>query len=272
MSDFLSRVVHQKEAEVAEKKRNNPVRELERRAQDHPARDFHGAVSGHGTVIAEIKGKSPSVAAFRQKPEPERLAQIYEENGACAISIVTDQRNFGTSLADVARARSVSRLPVLVKNFVIDSYQVLEARAGGADALLLIARILPLSELSELLDLTHALKMSALVECHDEEEIEKASAAGAKIIGINNRDLGTLEVSLETTRRLVSRIPDGVLSVCESGIKSREAIETLLPLGVDAFLVGGALLDSDDPGAKLQELLGLRGPDSRDARSEGQDG
>ena len=272
MTSFLDRVVRQKEAELAEKKRNRPARELERRASALPVRDFREAVSARGAIIAEIKRKSPSVAGFRQKAEPEQLASIYEAHGARAISIVTDERNFGTCLADVDRVRDSSRLPVLVKDFIVDEYQVIEARAAGADAVLLIARILPARTLASLLDLTHGLGMSALAECHDEADIEKAIVAGATVIGLNNRDLETLEVSLETTRRLVSKIPEGTLSVSESGIDSREAVEALLSLGVDAFLVGGALLDSDAPGEKLHELLGLKGRGSGDTRDEGSDG
>jgi indole-3-glycerol phosphate synthase len=271
LTSFLDRVVRQKEAELAEKKRNRPVRELERRASALSVRDFRDAIAGGGAIIAEIKRKSPSVAGFRQKAEPEELASVYEAHGASAISIVTDERNFGTCLADVDRVRGSSRLPVLVKDFIVDTYQVIEARAAGADALLLIARILPARTFASLLDLTHGLGMSVLAECHDEEDIEKATVAGATIIGLNNRDLGTLDVSIETTGRLVSKIPEGALSVSESGIDSREAVEALLSLGVDAFLVGGALLDSDAPGEKLRELLGLKEPGSGDNREEGPD-
>jgi indole-3-glycerol phosphate synthase len=233
------------------------VREIERSAAGVPVRGFRAALEGRGRIIAEIKGKSPSVASFRQQGAPERLAGIYEQHGASAISIVTDERNFGTSLKDVERVRAASTLPVLVKDFIIDAYQVAEARASGADAVLLIARILSPGALEQLLEHARGLGMDALTECHDEEDIDKARAAGAGILGINNRDLRTLEVSLDTTRRLVPRIPGSALCVSESGIDRRDQIEELSELGVDAFLIGGALLSAEDPAAKLRELAGL---------------
>ncbi len=256
MTGFLERVVKEKAVEIAAKKEASPVAELERRAAKEPLRDFRQAISLRGGIIAEIKKRSPSVTAFRQCGAPPELAAVYETNGARAISIVTDESHFGTSLSDLAGVRRASSLPVLVKDFVIDPYQVVEARAAGADAILLIARILPLRAFVSLLRYAHELGMSALVECHDEEDVAKATAAGAGIIGINNRDLKTLEVSTATTRRLLSVIPDGAIRVSESGIATHGEIEELVGLGVDAFLIGGALLDSVDPGLKLRELIG----------------
>jgi indole-3-glycerol phosphate synthase len=256
MSSFLDRVLSQKREEVAEKRRIRRVNELECLASERPPRNFREAISGGGGIIAEIKGKSPTVAEFLQNGDVERLARIYEANGASAISIVTDEANFKTSLRDVDRVRKISTLPILVKDFIIDSHQVLEARAAGADAVLLIARILSANQLASLLALAERTGMSGLVECHDEEDVEKAADAGASIVGINNRDLGTLEVSLDTTRRLIPRIPEGTVCVSESGIHRREEIESLRSLGVDAFLIGGALLSSDEPGHVLRILLG----------------
>lgn len=257
MAGFLDRVRAEKETELASKKRSTPAAELERRARTLPARNFRDAVSAPGSVIAEIKGKSPTVTVFQQRPDPERLASVYASNGASAISIVTDERNFGTSLRDVRRVRSSCALPVLVKDFIFDDYQVLEARASGADAILLIVRMLDANTLGSLLSYARELGMSALIECHDESDIRAAVEAGARIIGINNRDLRTLEVSVDTTRCLIAEIPSSVVSISESGIDSPATVEALIALGVNAFLVGGALLDSDDPGKKLRELVGV---------------
>ena len=255
MERFLDRVVREKEAEIAVKRAERPAAVLERQAAQ-PARDFLAALEGGGRVIAEIKRRSPSVPAFRHGGDPTALARIYRDGGAVAISIVTDTPNFGTGLADVVAVRSAVELPVLVKDFVIDDYQVLEARAAGADALLLIARILALSSLVRLLGRVRELGMEALVECHDEADVEQAVAAGARIIGVNNRDLATLATTLGTCERLLPLIPPGVLRVAESGIRRRAEVVELARRGADAFLVGGALLNSADPGRTLRELLG----------------
>ncbi len=254
--DFLDGVVLEKKAELSRKKRNLPEAELEKRLPSESPRDFKAAISGGGKIIAEIKKKSPSVSAFRQGGAPEKLAAVYDAEGAAAISIVTDTQNFGTSLADVDMVRCISALPVLVKEFVIDSYQAVEARAAGADALLLIARLLGARELQSLLQRIRALGMAALVECHDREDLHKALDAGADIVGINNRNLATLEVSLDTTRGLLPLIPADVVRVVESGIDDAAQIAELGALGADAFLIGGSLLQSSDPAMKLRELLG----------------
>lgn len=254
--DFLDRVVLQKKAELFRKKQNVSEAELEKRLSPEAPRDFKGAISGGTKIIAEIKKKSPSVAAFRQGGAPEKLAAIYDAEGAAAISIVTDAPNFGTHLADVEMVRGISALPVLVKEFVIDSYQAVEARNGGADALLLIARLLDARALLVLLERIRALGMAALVECHDRDDLHKALDGGADIIGINNRNLATLEVSLDTTRDLLPLIPAGVVRVAESGIDDAAQIAELSALGADAFLIGGSLLQSSDPARKLKDLLG----------------
>jgi indole-3-glycerol phosphate synthase len=256
MERFLDRVVREKEAEIAVKLAERPATVLERQAAAQPVRDFRAALAPGGRMIAEIKRRSPSVPAFRHGGDPGALARIFRDGGAAAISIVTDTPNFGTSLADVAAVRSAVELPVLVKDFVIDDYQVLEARAAGADAVLLIARILEPSSLARLLGRVRALGMEALVECHDEADVERSVTAGARIIGVNNRDLATLTTTLGTCERLLPIIPAGVLRVAESGIRRRADVVELARRGADAFLVGGALLDSDEPGRKLRELLG----------------
>ena len=253
---FLESVIEQKRSEVAARSAQRPIAELERAAADVPVRDFARAVSGGNRVIAELKARTPSVKSFRHSESLHELAHTYADNGAAAISIVTDAHNFGTSLEDVYRVRERVDLPVLVKEFVLDPYQVLEARAHGADAILLIVRMLEWDALTGLLDLTRRLGMAALVETHNEAEMKTALQARAAIVGVNNRDLDTMTVSLDTTRRLARLVPDGVTLVAESGIKTRADVEDLAAHGAGAFLVGGSLLDSPDPGTLLRSLLG----------------
>lgn len=254
---FLEQVIKEKEEELEAKKKARSMEALEEAAAGMASRSFKEALRGGEKIIAEIKGKSPTVDAFLQGGNPVALAGIYETNGAAAISIVTDELNFGTSLRDVEQVRASVSLPILVKDFVIDAYQIVEARASGADCILLIARILTVHALESLLEVARGKGLDVLTECHDEEDIDKARAAGAEIIGINNRDLKSLEVNLEATGRLISRVPEHALCVSESGIDQRNQIEELKDMGVDAFLIGGALLGSEDPGATLRALLDL---------------
>ncbi|MGD8415196.1 MAG: indole-3-glycerol phosphate synthase TrpC, partial [Candidatus Latescibacterota bacterium] len=185
------------------------------------------------------------------------LAAVYRDGGAAAISVVTDQTHFGTTLEDARRARVDSGLPLLVKDFIVDPYQVFEARAHGADAVLLIARILDWNQLTGLLDLVRELGMVALVETHDERDIRDSLQARATVVGVNNRDLDTLEMSTSNTEHLARLIPDGVVLVAESGIQSAADVERMERAGAHAFLVGGVLLDCDDPIRKLKELRGV---------------
>jgi len=259
MSGFLEEIVADKREEVAQKKAAAPMDALVREAGRRDVRDFRAAISRGGVfggVIAELKARTPTIAKFAQSLRLEPLAVTYEYGGAVAISIVTDEKRFGTSLETVRRVRERTSLPVLVKEFVIDPYQLLEARAAGADAVLLIVRLLERDALAQMLEIVRRLGMSALVETHTEEDILVALDAGADIVGINNRDLDRMEVSLDTTRRLAGKVPEGVLVVAESGIRSRDDIEDLAAHGAHAFLVGNALLASEDPEAKLRELVG----------------
>lgn len=252
---FLERVVAEKRAFVAQRAQEMPFDALVERVTSHATRDFHGAIARRGSVIAELKARTPTVASFAHSGGLIALAQTYARNGAAAISIVTDPARFGTSLEDVARVRAVVSLPVIAKDFIVDGYQVLEARAAGADAILLIARLLRPPELRSLLDLAHDLGMHALVETHDEDDVRAALAVGAHTLGVNNRDLDTMIVSLDTTRRLARLVPGDVVLVAESGIRTRADIDDLAAHGARAFLVGGSLLDAPDPGAKLRELV-----------------
>jgi indole-3-glycerol phosphate synthase len=251
---FLEQVVADKEREIAARRAVLPLNALRELAGRSDARDFHAAVSRPGAVIAELKAKTPTVASFAQSGSPAALAAVYAANGAAAISVVTDARRFGTSLDDVRTVRASVTLPVIAKDFVVDPYQIVEARVAGADAVLLIVRLLDRKRLRTFLALAGELGMSALVEAHTESDVAEALSAGARIVGINNRDLDTMTVSLDTTRRLAPLVPGGVVLVAESGIRSRADVEDLARAGATAFLVGGSLLESDDPAARLREL------------------
>jgi indole-3-glycerol phosphate synthase len=251
---FLEQVVADKKREVAAKRAVRSFDALRAHAGRPDVRDFHAAVARPGAVIAELKAKTPTVALFAQSGSLPALSATYAECGAAAISIVTDTVRFGTSLDDVRNVRAGISLPVIAKDFVVDPYQIVEARAAGADAVLLIARLLERDRLRAFLALAHELGMSALVEAHTESEVATALAAGARIVGLNNRDLDTMTVSLDTTRRLARLVPNDVVLVAESGIRSRADLDDLARHGATAFLVGGSLLEADDPGAKLREM------------------
>jgi indole-3-glycerol phosphate synthase len=222
-----------------------------RAAAAPPARDFEGALRGGPFValIAEIKRRSPGAGEIRPGLDPGALARSYETGGAAALSVLTDGPFFGGSEDDLTAARAVTRLPVLRKDFTLDSAHLIEARSMGADAILLIVRILDDQQLPALLAEATALGMAALVEAHDVAEVDRALDAGARIVGINNRDLATFRTDLGTTLRLVDRIPKDVIVVSESGISAPEDVELLGQAGVDAVLVGETLLRSADPGA-----------------------
>lgn len=251
---FLDQVALEKQREVAAAKLVTPMASLMAKVHND-VRDFRAAVSRPGAIIAELKARTPTIESFRNSASLHRQAAIYAENGAGAISIVTDPARFGTSLADVTSVRQTVPLPVIAKDFVIDRYQIVAARAAGADAVLLIVRLLDLERLKSFLATTAELGMVALVETHSEDEILAAIAAGAHIIGINNRDLDTMTVSLDTTRRLAGLVPDDAILVSESGIQSRSDIDELSACGATAFLVGGSLLAAGDPAAALRALI-----------------
>ena len=254
---FLDRVRAQKEREVAALKAGPAP---ERRADD-AIRPFADALRGSRGVIAEVKGTSPSRPDFRNPARPADLARWYARGGAVAMSVVTDSANFGTSLEDLAEMRRAAPLPVISKDFIIDPVQIRAAWAAGADAVLLIVRMLDDADLRAFLDEVHALGLDALVECHDAGEIDRALAAGARIVGINNRDLATLATDIARTEKLLPLVPDSVVRVSESGLEKRADITRLADRGVDAFLVGHALLLSGDPGRKLRELNGREDED-----------
>jgi len=228
----------------------------ERIARQKPVPDLAPALKGdHIRLIAEVKQASPSRGMLTSNFNPIRLAQTYAEGGAAAISVLTDASYFMGSIERLAAIKEVVRLPLLRKDFIFDPYQVYESRAYGADALLLIATILSQGQLEELMSLSHSLRLRCLVEVHDEGEVERAVLSDAEIIGINNRDLNTFSVDINTTRRLRPLVPKGKIVVSESGIRSRKDVEKLRKWGVDAVLVGEALVTASDVRAKMKELL-----------------
>ncbi|HNQ34550.1 MAG TPA: indole-3-glycerol phosphate synthase TrpC [bacterium] len=232
--------------------------ELERRAALSPVpRDFRAALTGSRPprIIAEIKRASPSRGPIRPGLDPVGTARGYQEAGAAAISVLTESGFFRGSLADLAAVKTAVSLPVLQKEFILEEYQIFEGRAAGADAILLITAILPADRLAGLYRLSRDLGLAPLVEVHDERELETALALGAELIGINNRNLKSLEVNLETGRRLLSLIPPDRTAIIESGLKTREKIGEFLRLGARAFLIGESLLSRPDPAAALREML-----------------
>jgi indole-3-glycerol phosphate synthase len=246
--------------------RETVAREKARRPLDagHPdvagapaVRPFAAALARPGAirVIAEHKRRSPSRGAIREDLQPSDVARRYEAAGAAALSVLTDEPFFGGRLAHLTEARSATGLPALRKDFVVDPWQIAEARAAGADAVLLIVAALSDGELRKLLGEAAAIGVDALVEVHDGDELERALAADARLVGVNNRDLRTLAVSLETSLALAPRIPDAVVAVAESGIKSGADLRRLREAGFDACLVGEHLMAAPDPGAALRQLL-----------------
>lgn len=256
---ILDEIVAYKKNEVTARIAHRPPQEVAARAAHAPAApDFRAALTRPGlSVIAEIKGASPSSGSIRNGYDPVTIARAYEEGGAAALSVLTDARFFQGSWEALEAVCRASRLPVLCKEFVIDPYQIDEARAAGAAAVLLIPAILDGVQLHAFLDHARGRGLTALVEVHTPDEMAVALDAGADIVGINNRDLGTLAVDLETTARLVPMVPSGVVVVSESGFESRAQVAGVEQLGLDAVLIGTALMASADPAAKLRELRGV---------------
>jgi indole-3-glycerol phosphate synthase len=256
-TDILARIVATKYREV--ERLRGREEELKRAAQAAPpARGLEAALGSAGGValIAEVKRRSPGAGDIRPGLDPVELATAYASAGAAALSVLTDQDYFGGSLEDLRRIRGAVPVPLLRKDFLLDPLQLLEARGAGADAVLLIVRILEDARLKELLALGGELGMSALVEVHDAVELDRALAAGARILGINNRDLRTFTTRLEVTEAHLPRIPAGCLVVSESGIRDRGDVLRLGAAGVDAVLVGESLLRAGDPGAAAASMIG----------------
>jgi len=254
---ILDEILAHKRSEIARLRERH--RNWEAPAVAPKRRDFAGALRGHGiSLIAEFKRSSPSRGDIRPGAGPAQTALLYQRGGAAALSVLTDERFFGGSLEDLRIARSAVSLPVLRKDFIIDPCQVAElAGPEGPDCLLFIAAALDIAQLRSLRALAAQCGQAALVEVHDEAELDRALESGAKIIGVNNRSLNTFAVSLETTLNLRPRIPHELPVVSESGIHSADDVRRLADAGVNAILVGEALMAAPDPAGKIRELLSV---------------
>jgi indole-3-glycerol phosphate synthase len=255
---FLDKIVALKQKELEEKQKALPLSRLEVAVAQKPAPlDLASALSAEGlSLIAEVKRASPSRGVLNPGLDAVTVAKTYAQCGAAAISVLTEPDYFMGSGRDLqAVKRALPDVPVLRKDFILQPYQVFEARAWGADAILLILAILEDAMLKKLITISHKLGMHCLLEVHDEAELERALACDAQLIGINNRNLDTLEVDINVTRRLRPLVPPGRLAVSESGIKEREDIEKLRAWGADAVLIGGALVTAKDIPAKIKELF-----------------
>ena len=252
---ILEKILAVKRAEVAAAKRAYPDVETRAKAAP-PSRDFVGALRAKKpAVIAEIKRASPSKGVLRANFDPAAIARSYEMAGAACMSVLTDRQFFQGSAEDLIKARAACALPALRKDFLIDPYQAFEARALGADCVLLIAACLEDGPMHELEKVAHTLGMAVLVEVHDARELERALALETRLIGINNRNLRTFETRLETTLELLPSIPPGRMVITESGILSTADVRRMRARGVDAFLVGEAFMRADDPGKELTKLF-----------------
>ena len=262
MATYLDKIVEQRRKDLAAQVKRVPLEQIKAQAKAAPPPlDFAKAIApGKLRIIAEVKKASPSKGVMAQEFNPVAIAGVYARNGASAISVLTEEPNFQGKLdylVEIKKALEKQCPPLMRKDFILEPYQVYEARAYQADALLLIVACLEDAKLKELLKLTGDLKMSALVEVHTEQEAKRAVAAGAKIIGINNRNLHTFATDLQTTKTVLPHIPRGCTAVTESGIKTAADIAMMRRWGVSVFLIGEALMTSGDPAARLKEFLAI---------------
>jgi indole-3-glycerol phosphate synthase len=261
MSDsILDEIVASKRRELAAAKQRMPLDEVEHQAAEAPpVRDFLDALAGPGPIrlIAEVKKASPSAGVIREDFDPVTIARVYQAHGASCLSVLTDEPYFQGHLSYLARVRAAVALPLLRKDFIIDEYQVVEARLAGADAVLLIAEILDDDALGRLQARARDLGMATLVEFHDEANLPRVLGSGATLVGVNNRDLKRFVTDLDLTLRLRDRVPPHVTLVSESGIRTRRDVERLEAAGVHAVLVGETLMRAGDVGLAVERLLGL---------------
>jgi len=261
MNDILQRILARKSEEVAQRRGERPLAELQARSADlPPARGFVDAVrrrvgAGEAAVIAEVKKASPSKGLIRTDFDPAAIARSYEAAGAACLSVLTDVDFFQGSDAYLREARAACTLPVLRKDFTIDPYQVYEGRLLGADCILLIVAALDDAALAGMVNLAHEIGLDVLVEVHDIDELERALQTDAALIGVNNRNLRTFAVSLDTTLDLRDAVPRDRILVTESGIATRDDVQRMREAGVDAFLVGESFMRDADPGAALRRLF-----------------
>lgn len=257
MPDILARIVRQKRIEIAAKASQEARWRGQAETRKSERRDFQAAlVARPPAVISEIKKASPSKGLLSGDFDAERQARDYEAGGAAALSVLTDQRFFQGSLLDLAAAREAVSIPVLRKDFTIEDIDVVEAAAHGADAILLIAAILTRDQMERMRKLASLFGLAALVEVHDGGELDRALESGARVIGVNNRDLRTFEVTLKTSLALAARIPSHIVKVSESGIRTNDDVRRLMDAGFQAFLVGEHLMKASDPARALRVLAG----------------
>ena len=258
MTTVLEQIVARTRAEVEERKRRMPIARAQVKAPTPSGHRGFGAAlerPGYINIIAEFKRRSPSRGVIRERAEPVHIAQAYEVGGAAALSVLTDEPFFGGSLEDLGIARGATLLPTLRKDFIVDPYQVSESVLAGADAILLIAAALPGKELRALHAAALEARLEVLVEVHDRGELDRALEAGARIVGVNNRDLRTMAVDPATALTLAPSIPDGVIAVAESGIRGPDDVLRFRDVGYDAFLIGEHLMAHASPTAALEELI-----------------
>ncbi len=255
---ILDEIIAHKKEELAETKRRAPLGDIKNRIADAgPVRGFGKALAGTDIrLIAEVKKASPSKGVIREDFEPLGIARVYEGAGAACLSVLTESRYFQGKLEYLGAIRKAVGLPLLRKDFIIDEYQIFEARTAGADAILLIAACLERRQIEDLSGIARGIGLDVLVESHTYKELDKALLAGTTLVGINNRDLATFSVSLQTTLDLLKDIPDDRTVVSESGIRTRDDVKTLEQARVDAILVGESLMREKDVGKKVKELLG----------------
>jgi len=260
--DILKKILRRKREEITERSENLDLDSIIKYAEmASPVRGFISAIEKQlaeksSAVIAEIKKASPSKGVLRENFVPTAIAKTYAANGATCLSVLTDADFFQGGENYLKQARASCELPVVRKDFIIDPYQVYEARMINADCILLIVAALDDKTLQELLDLSHQLEMDVLVEVHDEQELERALTSGAKLVGINNRNLHTFETSLDTTLNMLKKIPKDRIVVTESGIHTSADVQLMRDNNVNTFLVGEAFMKAEDPGEKLKELFG----------------
>ncbi|SKC61536.1 indole-3-glycerol phosphate synthase [Burkholderia sp. CF099] len=260
MSDILDRIIDVKREEVRAAQQSAPLEELRLQASSRDLRDFVGAIrakheAGLAAVIAEVKKASPSKGVLRDNFVPAEIARSYAKHGAACLSVLTDVQFFQGSAKYLEEARAACDLPVLRKDFIVDPYQILEARAMGADAILLIVAALELSQMQDLEAYAHSLGLAVLVEVHDKDELVDALTLKTPLMGVNNRNLRTFETSIDTTLGLLDMMPDDRIVVTESGIMSRGDVERMRAMDVKSFLVGEAFMRAEDPGAELARMF-----------------
>lgn len=260
MSDILERIITVKRDEIRLAQESVSLEELRLQASTRDSRDFVGALrakhaAGKPAIIAEVKKASPSKGVIRENFVPADIARSYEQGGAACLSVLTDVQFFKGSVAYLEEARAACSLPVLRKDFIVDPYQVLQARAMGADCILLIAAVLQPSQMRDLEAFAHSLGLAVLVEVHDRDELEQALTLKTPLMGINNRNLRTFETSIETTIGMLDMVPEDRIVVTESGILSRVDVERLRAMDVQTFLVGEAFMRADDPSTELARMF-----------------